>query len=140
MELDVFDEIQRLRQLGQKAALATVVRIPGAGSSFRTSKMLIREDGSRLGSIGSDAVEADVWTAAESVIREEKSRIMKFETAEIFIEPILPVPKIIIFGAGHIAIQVSKIATIAGFRSTIVDYRPEFVSRHLFLESSTIIS
>jgi xanthine dehydrogenase accessory factor len=139
MELDVFDEIQRLRQLGQKAALATVVRIPGAGSSFRTSKLLIREDGSRLGSIGSDAIEADVWAAAECVIREEKSRIMKFETAEIFIEPILPVPKILIFGAGHIAIQVSKIATIAGFRSTIVDDRPEFASRERFPEAEKTI-
>ena len=138
MELDVFDEIQRLRQLGQKAALATVVRIRGAESGFRTSKLLIREDGSRLGSIGSDAIEADVWAAAESVIREEKSRIMKFETAEIFIEPILPVPRIIIFGAGHIAIQVSKIATIAGFRSTIVDDRPEFASAERFPEAEHI--
>jgi xanthine dehydrogenase accessory factor len=139
MELDVFDEIQRLRQLGQKAALATVVRIPRAESSFRTSKMLIREDGSRLGSIGSDTIEADVWAAAESVIREEKSRIMKFETAEIFIEPILPVPRIIIFGAGHIATQVSKIATIVGFRSTIVDDRPEFASAERFPEAENII-
>src|SRR5689334_18212456 len=121
MELDIFDEIQRLRKLGQKAALATVVRRSSAGSSFRTSKLLIREDGSRLGSIGNDGIEADVWAAAESVIREEKSRIMKFEVAEIFIEPILPVARIIIFGAGHIAIQVSKIADIVGFRSTIVD-------------------
>lgn len=135
----MFDEIQRLRQLGQKAALATVVRVPGAESSFRTSKMLVREDGSRLGSIGSDAIEADVWAAAESVIREEKSRIMKFESAEIFIEPILPVPRMIIFGAGHIAIQVSKIATIAGFRSTIVDDRPEFASNERFPEAENII-
>ena len=139
MELDIFDEIQRLRQLGQKAALATVVRIPGAGSSFRTSKMLIREDGSHLGSIGTDAIEADVWAAAEAVIREEKSRIMKFETAEIFIEPILPVPRILIFGAGHIAIQVSKIATIVGFRSTIVDDRPEFATAERFPEAENII-
>src|SRR5262245_45853036 len=140
MELDVFDEIQRLRQLGQKAALATVVRIPGAETSFRTSKLLIREDGSRLGSIGNDAIEADVWAAAESVIREEKSRIMKFESIEIFIEPILPVPRIIIFGAGHIAIQVSKIATIAGFRATIVDERREFASAARCPEVQRIIS
>ena len=139
MELDVFDEIQRLRQLGQKAALATVVRIPGAGSSFRTSKLLIREDGSRLGSIGNDAIEGAVWAAAQCVIREERSRIMKFESAEIFIEPILPVPRIIIFGAGHIAIQVSKIATIAGFRSTVVDDRPEFANRERFPEAENII-
>ena len=139
MELDIFDEIQRLRQLGQKAALATVVRIPGAGSSFRTSKMLIREDGSRLGAIGSEAIETEVWAVAESVIREEKSRIMKFETGEIFIEPILPVPRIVIFGAGHIAIQVSKIATIAGFRSTVVDDRPEFANTERFPEAEKII-
>src|ERR1051326_696145 len=109
MELDVFDEIQRLRKLGQKAALATVVRRSG-GPSFRTAKLLIREDGSRFGSIGNDAMEAKVWAAAEPVIREEKSRIVKFEAVDIFIEPILPVPRIIIFGAGHIALQVSKIA------------------------------
>jgi xanthine dehydrogenase accessory factor len=139
MELDVFDEIQRLRQLGQKAALATVVRIPGAGASFRSSKMLIREDGSRLGSIGSDAIEAEVWTAAASVIREEKSRIMKFESVEIFLEPILPVLRIVLFGAGHIAIQVSKIATIVGFRSIIVDDRPEFASTDRFPEAENII-
>jgi len=64
---------------------------------------------------------------------------MKFETAEIFIEPILPVPRIIIFGAGHIATQVSKIATIAGFRSTIVDDRPEFVSPERFPEAEKIL-
>ncbi len=49
MEIDVFDEIQRLRQQGQKASLATVVRIPGGGPSFRTAKMLVRDDGSRMG-------------------------------------------------------------------------------------------
>jgi xanthine dehydrogenase accessory factor len=139
MELDVFDEIQRLRQLGQKAALATVVRIPGAQASFRTSKMLIRDDGTRLGSIGNEAVESEVWAAAEAVIREEKSRIMKFEKVEVFIEPILPTPKIVIFGAGHIATQVSKIATIAGFRATVIDDRPEFASPHRFPEADTIL-
>ena len=139
MEVDVFDEIQRLRQQGQKAALATVVRIPGAGSSFRAAKMLIREDGSRLGSIGGDAVEAEVWAAAQDVIREQKSRIMKSGKVEIFIEPILPTPKIVVFGAGHIATQVSKIATIAGFKATIVDDRPEYASRERFPEAETIL-
>ena len=135
MELDVFDEIQRLRQLGQKGALATVVRVPGADTGFRTSKMLIRDDGSRLGSIGNDSVEAEVCTAAQAVIREEKSRVIRFEKMDIFIEPILPVPRIVIFGAGHIALQLSKIATIAGFRSTIVDDRPEFASIDRFPEA-----
>src|SRR5215510_11257532 len=107
MEIDIFDEILRLRRLGQKAALATVVRMDSA-PSFRTSKMLVRDDGSAVGSIGGGRVETDVWAAAQEVIREEKSRLMKFDKLEIFIEPVLPLPKLIIFGAGHIANQVSK--------------------------------
>src|SRR5207244_9246207 len=59
---------------------------------------------------------------------------------EIFIEPILPTPKIVLFGAGHIATQVSKIATIAGFRTTIVDNRPVYANRERFPEAESIYS
>ena len=51
---------------------------------------------------------------------------------EIFIEPILPTPKMVIFGAGHIATQVSKIAAIAGFRTIIVDNRPVYANAERF--------
>src|SRR5256885_13648692 len=59
---------------------------------------------------------------------------------EIFIEPILPTPKIVIFGAGHIATQVSKISTIAGFQTTIVDNRPVYANRERFPEAEAIYS
>jgi xanthine dehydrogenase accessory factor len=137
MEIDIFDEIQRLRRLGQKAVLATIVRMDSA-ASFRTSKMLIRDDGSAMGSIGGGSVETAVWTAAQEVIREEKSRLMKFDKVEIFIEPVLPAPKLIIFGAGHIANQVSKIATIAGFKSIIVDNGPQYANKERFPEAEAI--
>src|SRR6516165_7931393 len=128
MEIDLFDEIQKMRRLGRKAALATIVQIRGSVPSFQSAKMLIRDDGSTLGSVGGGCVEAEVWTAAQDVIREEKSRVLTFDltddsmadgglicggTLEIFIEPILPSPHMIIFGAGHISMQLSRIATIA---------------------------
>jgi xanthine dehydrogenase accessory factor len=137
METDIFDEIQRLRRLGQKAALATVVRIQST-PSFRTSKMLIRDDGSIMGSVYSERVEAEVWAVAQEVMREEKSRLMKFDTVEIFIEPVLPTPKLVIFGAGHIANQVSKIGTIAGFRSIIIDNGPQYANSERFPEADAI--
>ena len=108
MEIDLFDEIQKMRQLGRKSALATIVQIRGSVPSFQSAKMLIRDDGSTLGSIGGGCVEAEVWTAAQDVIREEKSKIMTFDLTdesmgegglicggkvEIFIEPVLPTPK-----------------------------------------------
>src|SRR5437588_790571 len=155
MEIDLFDEIQRMRQQGRKAALATIVQIRGSVPSFQSAKMLIRDDGSTLGSIGGGCVEAEVWAGAQDVIRDEKSKIMTFDLTdeslaegglicggkvEIFIEPVLPTPKVIIFGAGHIATQVSKIATIAGFKTTIVDNRPVYANAERFPEAESIYS
>jgi xanthine dehydrogenase accessory factor len=155
MEVDLFDEIQRLRQSGRKAALATIVQIRGSVPSFQTAKMLVRDDGSTLGSVGGGCVEAEVWAAAQDVLREEKSRVMSFDLTEdsmaesglicggkleIFIEPILPTPKMVIFGAGHISTQLSKIANVAGFKTTIVDNRPAYANADRFPEAETIYS
>jgi xanthine dehydrogenase accessory factor len=89
------------------------------------------------------------------VIREEKSKIMTFDLTdesmaegglicggkiEIFIEPVLPTPKVVIFGAGHISTQVSKIATVAGFKTTIVDNRPVYANAERFPEAEAIYS
>src|SRR5215470_9986458 len=155
MDADIFEEIRRLRQEGRKAVLATLVQIRGSVPSFNTAQMLVRDDGSTLGSVGGGCVEADVWAAAQDVIRDEKSRVMTFDLTEesmaegglicggkveIFVEPILPTPKMVIFGAGHIATQVSKIAAIAGFRTTIVDNRPVYANTERFPEAEAIFS
>src|SRR5215467_7304580 len=155
MEIDIFDEIQKMRLEGRKAALATIVQIRGSVPSFQSAKMLVRDDGSTLGSVGGGCVEAEVWAAAQDVLREEKSRVMSFDLTdesmaerrlicggklEIFIEPILPAPKMVIFGAGHISTQVSKIATIAGFKTTIVDNRPVYANAQRFPEAEAIYS
>src|SRR5438067_4033242 len=130
MEIDIFDEIQRLRSEGRKAALATIVQIRGSVPSFQSAKMLVRDDGSTMGSVGGGCVEAEVWTAAQDVLRDEKSRVMSFDLTdesmaegglvcggkvEIFVEPILPRPKRVIFGAGDVAKQVSEGGTMDCF-------------------------
>src|SRR4030095_13672462 len=114
-----------------------------------------RDDGSTLGSIGGGGVEAEVWSAAEEVIRQEKSRTLSFDLTDdsladgglicggrvdVFVEPILPQPHMAIFGAGHISMQVSRIANIAGFRTTIVDNRPVYANAERFPEAEAIYS
>src|SRR5258708_29550724 len=82
MESDFFDETHGLRQDGRKAALATIVQIRGSVPSFQSAKMLIRDDGSTLGSVGGGCVEAEVWTAAQDVLRDEKSRVMSLDLTD----------------------------------------------------------
>ena len=155
MDADVFEEIQRLRREGRKAALATIVQIRGSVPSFQSAKMLVRDDGSTLGSVGGGCVEAEVWSAAQDVMKEERARILSFDLTEdsmadgglicggrveIFVEPVLPVPHVVIFGAGHISRQLSRIATVAGFRTSVVDNRPMYANTERFPEAENIYS
>ncbi len=151
--MDVYEELVRLRNLGQKCALATIVDVRGSIPSYETAKILVREDGSMIGTIGGGCVEAEVWTAAREVIETEKARHLTFNLGQdaaydnglicggqldVFVEPVLPVPRAYIFGAGHISRSLSKVATLAGFATVIVDNRESFANRERFPEAAAI--
>jgi xanthine dehydrogenase accessory factor len=134
--IDIYEEIARLRREGRRAALATIIQIRGSVPSFETAKILVRDDGSTVGTVGGGCVENDVWKAARQVMFEEKPRRLLFDLTdssnleaglicggkvEIFIEPILATPTAYIFGGGHISKSISKMATLAGFNTVIID-------------------
>ncbi|MFB3126593.1 MAG: XdhC family protein [Candidatus Acidiferrales bacterium] len=151
--MDIYEEIVRLRQQGRKAALATIVHTQGSIPSFQSSKLLVRDDGSMVGTVGGGCVEADVWTAAQEVMREEKPRKLTFNlnadprydagltcggTLEIYVEPLLPQPLCYLFGAGHVNQHVSRIAAMAGFATIVVDDRDRFANRERFPDASQV--
>ena len=153
--MDLYEEIVRLRKDGRRGALATIVNTRGSIPSFKTAKMLVRDDGSIVGTIGGGCVEADVWQAAREVMESEKPRTLtfdlnqnpKFDTGlvcggslEIFIEPVLPPADLYIFGAGHVATSLYKVARIAGFDITIVDDREAYANRDRFPEAQQVIA
>src|SRR3712207_8124683 len=63
---------------GGCSPIATIVQVRGSIPSFESAKLLVREDGSMLGTIGGGCVEAEVWTVAREVIETEKSRHLHF--------------------------------------------------------------
>jgi len=151
--MDVFEELVRLRSLGRKCALATIVEARGSNPSYESAKLLVREDGSMTGTIGGGCVEAEVWTAAREAIETEKPKRLSFNLGqdaaydnglicggqiEVFIEPVLPLPRAFIFGAGHISKSLSKVANLAGFATVIVDDRESFASLERFPEAEAV--
>src|ERR1700674_771889 len=134
--MDVLEEVIRLRREGKRAVMATIVHTNGSIPSFESSRMLVKEDGSIVGTIGGGCVEAEVWAAAKEVLKAESPRKMVFNlnneanydnglicggTVEIFVEPILPQPTLYIFGGGHVSMAVAKAASSAGFGVGVVD-------------------
>jgi xanthine dehydrogenase accessory factor len=151
--MDVYEELVRLRRLGQKCALATIVDKRGSIPSYESAKLLVREDGSMIGTIGGGCVEAEVWNAAREVIETEKPKTLNFNLGQdaaydnglicggqldVFVEPVLPVPVAYIFGAGHISKSLSKVAGLAGFSTIVVDNRESFANRERFPEAAEV--
>ena len=100
-----YEELVRLRHLGQKCALATIVQVRGSIPSYESAKLLVREDGSMAGTIGGGCVEAEVWNAAREVIETEKPKHLTFNLGQdaaydnglicggqldVFVEPVVP--------------------------------------------------
>ena len=153
--MDIYQEIVTLRQAGRRGALATITNVRGSIPSFQTSKMLVRDDGSIVGTIGGGCVEAEVWQAAREVMEQEKPRTLTFNlnqnpkydtglvcggTLEIFIEPVLPIPVLYLFGAGHVAYNTFKVARSAGFDVVVIDDRESYANRERFADARDVIA
>jgi xanthine dehydrogenase accessory factor len=151
--VDVYEELVHLRRSGQKAAMATIVEVAGSIPSFQSAKLLVREDGSMVGTIGGGCTEAEVWNAAREVMETEKPKMLRFNLGQdaaydnglicggqlnVYVEPILPIPSCYIFGAGHISKSLSKIATLSGFRTVIVDNRDTYANSERFPEAAEV--
>jgi xanthine dehydrogenase accessory factor len=145
--MDLFEEIVRLRREGRRCALATIVHANGSIPSFESSRMLVRDDGTMVGTVGGGCVEAEVWAAAREVLQTEQPRKLVFNlnhdpsydtglicggTLEIFVEPILPVPRLYLFGGGHVSLAVARVAQVAGFEIIVTDDRASFANAERF--------
>ena len=153
--MDIYEQIVELRRQGRRGAVATITNVRGSIPSFQTAKMLVRDDGSIVGTIGGGCVEAEVWQVAREVMEEEKPRSLTFNlnnnpkydtglvcggTLEIFIEPVLPPALLYIFGAGHVAYNLYKVAAIAGFDVVVVDDREAYANRERFPDAREVIA
>ena len=144
---DLYEEVVRLRRLGEPAAMATIIRRTGSTPRKDAAKMLIRQDGTSMGSIGGGCVEAQVWETASEVIKTSRAQILEYQMTdddleedglvcggqvEIFVEPILTRPQLVVLGAGHVGQAIAQIAARIDFRVTVIDDRDKFVSEERF--------
>ena len=153
--MDIYEQIVTLRKQGRRGAVATIVNVRGSVPSFETAKMLVRDDGSIVGTVGGGCVEAEVWQAAREVMESERPRTLTFDlnqnpkydtglvcggTLDIFIEPVLPPASLYIFGAGHVAFSLYQTAKNAGFDVSVIDDRESYANRERFPDAKEIIA
>jgi len=148
--MQIFEEALRLKRLGRTSAIATIVECRGSSPQKQGAKMLVRDDGSIMGTLGGGCLEADVVQTAIMAMTDGKPMTLPFELTEregglvcggtvlVYIEPIVLEPHLVILGAGHVGKALSKLARFAGFRVTVIDDREEFANRENIPDASDL--
>jgi xanthine dehydrogenase accessory factor len=149
--MDVFEEMGELTRRGQAFALATVVWRQPPSSSQPGARAIITADGELHGWIGGACAEPVVIREAQRVIAEGTARLLLLGTPdqfggavpdgmtvipiacqsegalEIYIEPVLPVPHLVIVGSSPMAEVLAAQAGALGWRADRVD-GPDFAT------------
>jgi xanthine dehydrogenase accessory factor len=136
MVSDLYTKAAELASQGKPFAIATVVRVEGSSSARRGSKALIDPLGKMLvGWVGGGCAESAVRSEAVMCLETERSRLITVDmsdeqlgvgmpcggTMEIFIEPVLPKPELLIVGHGRIAETLAVLGDLMGFAITVND-------------------
>lgn len=79
---EVFNEIVQVLSRGEKAALSTIVSSKGSLPMSKKAKMLVKQDGTFVGTVGGGCLEADVWAEARQVMEQGVSTLQRFILTE----------------------------------------------------------
>ena len=153
MYYDIYKEIVHLADAGEDAAVATVVTVSGSTPREEGAKMLVYSDGHTLGTVGGGNIERQVTREALEVIKTGKAKKLSYRLnrtgdlgmicggdTEVFIEPVTSATRLYIFGAGHIAVPLSKMASLIDFKVVVVDDRSGFATPERFPEAADLIT
>jgi xanthine dehydrogenase accessory factor len=144
-------EVLRAAQGGDSVVVATVITAPEEAPVVAGAKLLLRADGTRVGSLGGGAFEEAVAedallaltrTPREAVqslyYRAEGERVHRLEVkegpgaSEVMIEVVEAPVTLLIVGGGHIGLSLATIAAHVGFSVAVLDDRAMFANEERF--------
>ena len=144
---DVFEEILKIQAEGKKAALASLIWSSGSIPMSEQAKMLVKENGRIVGTIGGGCLEAEVWSAGQEVIKEGVPRILRYHltekhvqesglicggTVRIFVEPIRPGAMEDLFQEiAHVRVERDRavLATVVSEGDELAEFKGKFLVR-----------
>jgi xanthine dehydrogenase accessory factor len=140
---EVAEALLEVLASGGRGALATVVRTSGSVPQTPGARLLLRADDTTVGTVGGGAIEHAVLDALREARKSGQSQLFSRDLGydlgmccggrmEIFIEPIEGMPRLWLFGAGHVARPTAALARSAGFDVTVIDEREDLNSDERF--------
>ncbi len=138
--MSIYKSVNELEKEGKAGALAMIISSRGSTPRHTGSKMLVYENGSFIGTVGGGEIENRVIAEARQSMEDGHSRLLHYNMSdpslgdpgicggqvEVYVEPILPKPAVVVIGGGHVGKAVAHLAKWLNFRVIVSDDRPEF--------------
>lgn len=148
---DIFQKIVEFKSEGKSFCIVTVVAASGSTPRSAGAKGLIFPDGTIKGTVGGGSIEAEAIKTALSVLEKGEPLLKEYrlDTLEsemycggsmtLYFEPVLPAPRLFIFGGGHVGRAIAHAAQLLEWQITIIDHRETAIDRALFPENTKLI-
>ena len=145
-----------LVEAGQACAIAQIVRVNGSIPNGLGAKMVVDARGVLIaGTVGGGQIEFRALEAAREALAEGKSRLLAAKLTDeeaggigmrcggqvdIFIDVLLPPPRLVLCGAGHIHQALARMAAGLELRVTVIDDRPEWASKENYPDADVLVA
>ena len=139
------EELARISEQEAAAVLATVIEVEGNDRVEPGAKCLIRDGKITAETVGDARVVQAILQESGTHLRDEKSKLVSLDIPDaggrlqIFFEVMPAPPKLIVVGAGHIAVPLAKIAKVVDFHVTVIDDRLLYANRERFPDADEVL-
>jgi xanthine dehydrogenase accessory factor len=125
----VEEELAQRISLGEEVLLATVIKLDGQPPSQPGAKLLLSRTATLAGTLGCSEFDAAALADAGGVAAAGAPVLRTYRhdlgSIEVYVEPHAPAPTLVVFAATPVARSLLRLATEVGFRTILVETRPE---------------
>jgi len=133
LDVAAYEAARRWVETGASGALLTAVAGP---DEWLGQKAIVERGPSVTGPLA-EALDTDTPTLAEAA--RHAQRVTTAGGLELFIDPIRPAPSLVMVGGAHIAVALTRLARVVGYRTVVIDPRRAFGSAARFPEVDRLV-
>jgi xanthine dehydrogenase accessory factor len=154
MSENIYERVVELLRSGREGVLATIISVDGSAPQKSGAKFLVAEDGETFGTIGGLHLERIIAKEVPKVLSERRPKRLRFTLdiasarnaglicggdVEVYLEPLLRDPRLIVIGAGHIGRPLARMARWTDFEVIVLDAAGSDLTEETLPEANRIV-
>lgn len=125
-------EYERVRAHTARGGHGAIVSRLDQADDAAGGKLVVLDDGTVEGTLGDAFLDRRFAAEAREAMARGHSATLFLEGVRAFVEVVAPPALLLVVGAGHVAMPLTTLAKVLGYRTAVLDGRPRFATRERF--------